>query len=268
MIPRSGAQRERLGEGSERAEQIHGEGRELLAQLVGHHLGEGGLVANGLTRLDHGAHAVEEEPERLDLGGEGGEAAAHAGIAREQGSASRRGVGVLHELAQEARERGRLVEAAPEAVGVEPGEERLKALALAPEHAVGGHAHVVEEDLVVIHLAGQAPDRPDVHARRVVGDDEHGEAAAAARLAAGARQHEAVVRDAGVTAPDLVAADDVLVAVAPRLGVERQEVRARAGLAEALPEGHLAAPDPRQHLGLQIRRPVADDRPPRSDRRR
>ena len=89
-----------LGEGCEGAEQIHGKGRDLLTELIGHHLGEGGFVANGLSCLDHGAHAVEEEPERLDLGGEGGETAAHGGIAREQGSGPRRGIGIFHELEQ------------------------------------------------------------------------------------------------------------------------------------------------------------------------
>jgi hypothetical protein len=57
-----------------------------------------------------------------------------------------------------------LVEAAPEAVGIEPGQQGDEALALASEEDVGGHAHLVEEDLVVVDLAGEALDGADVHA--------------------------------------------------------------------------------------------------------
>ena len=51
-----------------------------------------------------------------------------------------------------------------------------------------------------------------------------------------------------------------MVAVAPGLGLERQEIRARVRLAVALPERRLAAGDRRQHLTPQALGAVLDDR--------
>ena len=50
----------------------------------------------------------------------------------------------------------------------------------------------------------------------------------------GAGQQEAPVGEVGVARPDLVAGDDVLVAVALGPGAQRREVGAGVGLAEAL----------------------------------
>src|SRR5205823_3128452 len=153
-----------------------------------------------------------------------------------------------------------LVEATPEPIGIEAVEERLKAFAFGAEHQLDGHAHIVEEDLVVVHAAGEAPDRSDVHARRAIGHDEHAEAAAASGLAARAREHQSMRRDTGMTRPDLVAADHVMVAVAARLGLERKQIRPRVGLAVTLPERRLAARDGGQHLAAQALGAVVDDR--------
>ena len=51
-----------------------------------------------------------------------------------------------------------------------------------------------------------------------------------------------------------------MVAVAPGLGLERQEIRARVRLAVALPEGRLATGDLWQHLAAQPLGAEADDR--------
>jgi len=51
-----------------------------------------------------------------------------------------------------------------------------------------------------------------------------------------------------------------VVTVAARLGLERQEIRARIGLAVALPERRLAARDRRQHLAAQALGAELDDR--------
>ena len=56
-----------------------------------------------------------------------------------------------------------------------------------------------------------------------------------------------------------MAVDDPLVAVAPRVRLEREQIGARVGLAVALPERRLAARDPGQELAAQGLRAVADD---------
>ena len=124
------------------------------------------------------------------------------------------------ELVENPSEHGGLVEAAPEAVGVEPSQELGEAFAFLSEEALRGHPHLVEKYLVVVHLAGQAADRPDVHSRRGVVDHEHAQALRATRRRPGAGQHETVAADARVAAPDLVAADHVLVAVPRGFGLE------------------------------------------------
>jgi len=111
----------------------------------------------------------------------------------------------------------------------------------------------------VVHLAGQAPDRPDIHAGRRVVDDEHAEALVAARGGIGAGEDEAIVGDTRVAAPDLVAADHVLVATTRGFRLEREQIRAGLGLAEPLPERGIAAPDARQHLAAQTLRAVLND---------
>ena len=161
---------------------------------------------------------------------------------------------------QHALHGGRLVEAAPEAIGVEAVQQRDEALALRPEPEIAGHPDVVEEDFVVIDVAGETADRPDVHASRPVGHHEHAEAAAPTRLAAGAGKDEAVARDARVARPDLVAADHVVVTITPGFGLQPEEVGAGAGLAVALPERRFAPGDRRQHLAAQALAAVLDDR--------
>src|SRR3989442_13937016 len=116
---------------------------------------------------------------------------------------------------QHALHGGRLVEAAPEAIGVEAVQQRDEALALRPEPEIAGHPDVVEEDFVVIDVTGEAADRPDIHAGRPVGHHEHAEAAAAASLTAGPGEHETVARDRGVAPPDLVGAGRLVVTPPP-----------------------------------------------------
>src|SRR5262249_14274336 len=105
----------------------------------------------------------------------------------------------------------------------------------------------------------EAPDRPDVEARRRVVDHEHAEPLMPPRGGIGASEHETVVRDAGVAAPDLVAPQHVLVAAAPGFRLERERIRAGPGRPESLPEPRLAAADARQHLAAKHLRSVADD---------
>jgi hypothetical protein len=177
-------------------------------------------------------------------------------VSRARGTPSRV---VSDQLAENPPEHGSLVEAPPEAVGIEPSQELGEAFAFLPEKALRGHPHVVEKYLVVVHLAGQTADRPDVHPRRGIVDDEHAQALRSTCRGSGAGEDETVAADARVAAPDLVAADHVLVAVARGFGLERQEIRARLRLAEPLPERRVAARDARQHLAPQVLRAIADD---------
>ena len=69
-----------------------------------------------------------------------------------------------------------------------------------------------------------------------------------------AGQQEAPLRHGGVGRPDLLAADQPAVAVAPGRGSQRGEVGAGLGLGEALAPDHLAARDGRQVLCAAARR--------------
>ena len=94
--------------------------------------------------------------------------------------------------------------------------------------AVGDrHAHLVEEHLAEVALAVDGPHRPDLDARLVHVEDQPGDALVLRRVGVGAHEQLAVVGDVGPGAPDLLAVDDVLVAVAHGPGAQRGEVGAR-----------------------------------------
>src|SRR5215813_207211 len=247
------------GERRVEPQHLHAERGHRLPRLVGHHLHERRLVGRGQLLAHHPRDPVEEQPHCLHVGGERGQPPPHAGIARKQRTAALGHVRVLDQLPEHASKHGCLVKASPEAIRVEPAEKLGEALALFTEEVGGGHAHLVEEHLVVVHLTGEAPDRPDVEAQGAVVDHEHAEALMPASGGVGAGEHEAVVRDARVAAPDLVAAQHVLVAAPGRFRLEGEQIGAGLGLAESLPEGRLAATDTRQHLAAERLRAVADD---------
>src|SRR5439155_258069 len=64
-----------------RAEQVHAEPRELLTRLVGVDLGDRRLVADGRAVAQQARRAVEEQAQRGDLGGHGGQPPAQRRIA-------------------------------------------------------------------------------------------------------------------------------------------------------------------------------------------
>ena len=86
------------------------------------------------------------------------------------------------------------------------------------------------------------------------------------RLGIGADQQLAPVGHLGEARPDLLAGDDVLVAVAHALARQRRQVAARAGLAESLAPHLLAAQDAGQVLGLLLGAGLGHDRRPRVQR--
>ena len=71
-------------------------------------------------------------------------------------------------------------------------------------------------------------------------EDQPGDALVLRRVGVGAHEQLAVVGDVGAGAPDLLAVDDVLVAVAHRPGAQRREVGAGLRLGEALAPDALA----------------------------
>src|SRR5581483_1376594 len=84
----------------------------------------------------------------------------------------------------------------------------------------------------------------------------------------GAREEDHVLRDVRAGGPDLLAVDDVVVAVLRRARLQRGEVGARAWLAEALAPDRVALDDRRQVFPLLLLRAVEDDRragPARAD---
>ncbi len=103
----------------------------------------------------------------------------------------------------------------------------LPALALVAESVRDGHAGVGEEHLVEHLLAGDVADRTALDAVGIEVDDQRGDAfvlrAPVDRGRVGAHEEQAPLRDVRGRDPDLLAVQDVVVAVAQR---ERAQVGA------------------------------------------
>ena len=91
-------------------------------------------------------------------------------------------------------------------------------------------------------------------------EEEVADALVLRRVRVGAGDEDAHVGAVRAGRPDLLAVDDVVVAVADGARLEAGEVGAGAGLAEALAPGIFAADDPRQRRVLLLLRAVDDDR--------
>ena len=121
------------------------------------------------------------------------------------------------------------------------------AFARLADHVRGRHAGAVEGHLA--ELGRDAVDhlqRPLFDARLVHRHGERGQPLVLGDVGIGAGQHDAPLGDVGVARPDLVAVDDVLVAVERRRGAQRREVGPGVGLAETLAPPVLAVDEPRQ----------------------
>ncbi len=105
--------------------------------------------------------------------------------------------------------------------------------------------HVGEEHLRERRLAGDGPDRPHLDARGLHVDQEEADAVML-DLGIGAHEAEAPVGEAAARGPDLLAVDQIVVALVLGLGLQAGEVRTRARLGIALAPAHLAARDPGQ----------------------
>ena len=126
-------------------------------------------------------------------------------------------------------------------------------------HQVGGrHAHVFQEHFAQLAVPRHVPDRPHPDAGLVHVDQEEADAGLLLRLLVGARQHEDVAGVGGERGPDLLAVDDVLVAIGDRLGTQPRQVRARIRFGVPLAPQVLASDDLRQPLVALLGRAVAD----------
>src|SRR5205823_2831496 len=118
----------------------------------------------------------------------------------------------------------------------------------------------VEEHLVEHRLARHLAQRADGDARLVQPKGEPRDAAVLRYGEIGPGQQHAVVRLLRLAAPDLLAVDDPVIAVASGPRGKSGEVRSGAGLAEQLAPADAALEDRRYQTGDLIRRAVGDDR--------
>ena len=89
------------------------------------------------------------------------------------------------------------------------------------------HPGLVEEDLAELGRADDRLERADLDARRVHREDQPGDALVLRRVGVGAHEQLAPVGDLGERRPDLLAGDDVLVAVAHGLALTATRGRSR-----------------------------------------
>ncbi len=129
------------------------------------------------------------------------------------------------------------------------------------------HANVFEEHLVEVVPVGDVRDPLDRNARCLHVQDESADALVFRDLLVRPGQEQHLVGNVAVRRPDLLSVDDVVVAVADRLGLHAREVRAGSGLAEALAVPGVAGRHPRQIAPLLLvvgvdkhRRPGDTDR--------
>ena len=116
----------------------------------------------------------------------------------------------------------------------------------APTRFVDGHARLVEEQLAEVALAVEGPHRPDLDAGLVHVEDQPGDALVLRRVGVGADQQLAVVGDVRPRAPDLLAGDDVVVAVALRARARATRGRSRRRAPRSPGTRRVAAQDPRE----------------------
>src|SRR5207247_1280822 len=133
-------------------------------------------------------------------------------------------------------------------------------------HHLGRHAHVLEENLRELRLARDLLQGAHGDARAPHVDQEETQAVVLGRFGLGAAEEEAPVGDVGVAGPHLLAVHDEAVAPALAARAERAQVRARAGLGEALAPEVLAREEPGEEArALRLGAVAQDDRPDQVD---
>jgi hypothetical protein len=142
----------------------------------------------------------------------------------------------------------------------EGGHGHLPAVVEAAHDVVLGAAGVVEEHLVELTGPVGLDDGPHLDALLLHGHEQVRDAGVLGGARVGAGQQEDVVGVLGLRGPDLLAVDHPLVAVELGLRLERGEVGAGVGLAEALAPRHLAREDLGQELLLDLLAAPLEDR--------
>ncbi len=149
-----------------------------------------------------------------------------------------------------------------EALVHQRGQAHLPAVVDLAEHLRLVHAHVVEEDLVELRVAGDLLERLHRHAGRLHVEQEVRDALVLRRVGIGAREQHHPVGDVRERRPHLLAVDHVVVAVLHRPRLQRGQVGAGVRLGVALAPDLLAGEDLRGIPLLLRLGPVRDDRGP------
>ena len=213
-----------------RAEHLHRELLQVLVGLAAEHLLDRALGA-GLGGAEEPREApVADEPQHLDLDVRLREALADERVANRAAIVGRP---------------NQPLEASPDPALEGEGPDRpalvrqdahrdLPAGAGLADQPIGGHLDAVEEHLGELGLAGHLPQRPDGDAGAAHVDQEQREPLVLRRLRLGPAEEEAPVGDVRVARPDLLPAHHESVAVPLGARAQRGQVRAGAGLGEAL----------------------------------
>ena len=139
------------------------------------------------------------------------------------------------------------------------GHRDAPAFADLPDQMIARHAGVLEEHLAELALAGHLPQRSHGDAGRVE-LAEHERDAAVAIFRIGAAQHEDPVRPRAEGGPDLLPVQHEVVAVEDGAGLERRQVAAGTGLAEALAPDLVAGEHGRDEAAALRFAAVVDER--------
>src|SRR5690606_4991887 len=209
----------------------------LPLQCGAKHLGDRGFVVRDLALGLHLGDAVAEPAANLELDGARGEFVADLGAITEVGHFAH----VVDQVVERAPGHDDAVDGAP--LLVERGSRDVPATVLLADAAVDRDADVIEEDFGEVPAAHDVDERPDGDTGRLHVDDEVGDAAVLWSLRVRASEEDAPFGMVGAARPDLLAVDDVFVAIADGARLQGSEVGASAGLAEELaPAGVAAAP--------------------------
>src|SRR5581483_3357039 len=145
------------------------------------------------------------------------------------------------------------------ALEVERRRADVPAAVLLADEVLLRHAHVVEEDLVEVVVVRHVDERTDGDAWGLHIDDEVTNALVLRRVGVRAREQDHVLGDVRAGGPDLLAVDDVVVAVLDGPRLHGGEVGAGAGFGEALAPDVVALDDAREVLLLLLLGAVEDD---------
>ena len=202
-----------------------------IAALTVVDLGQARLRAGDLALGQRGQRPVAGELDGQQVDGDLAQALADLGVAA--------GVGVGGDGAREAVllvAHALRAQADGHALEHQRGQRGAPAVVDLADDRVGGQAHVVEEDLVELGLAGDLAQAADGDALGVHRQDEHRQALVLVLLGVGARQQQAVGGELRVGGPHLLAVEHPACrrppgarASAPPRGPSRRPARRRAG---------------------------------------